>query len=115
MLTKNYMSVREVARATGLGEAFIRTRIKQKTVPGFYSGRKFVIDVPAFLASLEDGGDLNQVTPPTTGNSIPKRSSKTEEPSLRDILKTEIRNIVRGELHNIVREELRSILIEGLK
>jgi hypothetical protein len=115
MLQKKYMSVREVVLATGLSETLIRTRIKQKTVPGFYSGNKFVIDVPAFLASLENGHTPELVTSPTTGKSVPKGSPNTEEPSLRDILKTEIRNVVREELRNIVREELKSILIEGLK
>jgi hypothetical protein len=115
MTAAKYMSVREVANTTGLAETMIRTKIKQNAVPGFYSGRKFVIDVPAFLASLGDGGDSNPVTSPTTGKPIPKGSPKKDEPSLRDILKTEIRNVVREELRIIVREELRSILIEGLK
>jgi hypothetical protein len=109
------MSVRDVARATGLAETLIRTRIKQKTVPGFYSGNKFVIDVPAFLASLEDGSNPDMVTSPSTGKSIPNGISKKDDPHLRDILKTEIRNVVREELRNIVEEELRSIIIEGLK
>ena len=115
MTTAKYMSVREVATATGLAETLIRTKIKQNAVPGFYSGRKFVIDVPAFLASLNEGGDLNPVASPTTSKPAPKGSPKKDEPSLRDILRTEIRNVVREELHSIVREELRRILIEGLK
>jgi hypothetical protein len=114
MTAAKYISVREVAQTTGLAETLIRARIKQNLVPGFYSGNKFVIDVPAFLASLENGGTPDLVTSPTTGKSVPKRNPKTEDPSLRDILKVEIRNVVREELRNIVREELRRILIEEL-
>lgn len=115
MTAAKYMSVREVALTTGLSETLIRARIKQSLVPGFYSGNKFVIDVPAFLTSLENGGKPDQITSPTTGKSVPKCNPKTEEPSLRDTLRAEIRKVVREELRNIVREELRRILIEELK
>ena len=109
-----YLSVMETARMTGLAESLIRSKIKQNAVPGFYSGRKFVINVPAFLATLEEVNP-ERITSPTTGKSVPVESPKKEEPSLRDILKTEIRNVVREELRDIVREELKSILIETLK
>ena len=114
MSMTKYMSVREAARATGIAESLIRSKIKQNAIPGFYSGRKFVINVPAFLASLEEVNP-EQVTSPTTGKSVPTGSPKENEPSLRDILKVEIRNVTRDELRNIVREELRDIVREELR
>lgn len=114
MQEAKYLSVMETARVTGLAESLIRSKIKQNAVPGFYSGKKFVINVPAFLATLEEVNP-EQITSPTTGKTTPVASQKNDEPSLRDILKTEIRNVVREELRHIVREELKSILIETLK
>lgn len=114
MQDTKYLSVMETARMTGIAESLIRSKIKQNAVPGFYSGKKFIINVPAFLATLE-GSNPEQITSPTTGKSVPVGSPKKDEPSLRDILKNEIRNVVREELRDIVREELKSILVETLK
>ena len=49
-----YMSIRETAKKTGLAESFIRSAVKKNQVPGFYSGKKFLINVPRFLATLEE-------------------------------------------------------------
>lgn len=48
-----YMSIRQTAKKTGLAESYIRSAVKNNQVPGLYSGKKFLINVPRFLASLE--------------------------------------------------------------
>lgn len=52
-----YMSIRETAKKTGLAESFIRAAVKKNQVPGFYSGKKFLVNVPRFLAALEEDKD----------------------------------------------------------
>ena len=49
-----YLSIRETAKKTGLAEYFIRAAVKKNQVPGFYSGKKFLVNVPQFLATLEE-------------------------------------------------------------
>lgn len=57
METAIYMSIRETAKKTGLAESFIRTAVKKNQVPGFYSGKKFLVNVPRFLAALEEANN----------------------------------------------------------
>ena len=52
-----YMSIRETAKKTGLAESFIRAAVKKNQGPGFYSGKKFLVNVPRFLAVLEESND----------------------------------------------------------
>ena len=47
-----YHSIRETARITGLSEYFIRQQLKADAVPGAYSGKKFLVNVPSLLESL---------------------------------------------------------------
>ena len=47
-----YMSIRETAKKTGLAESFIRAAVKENKVPGFYSGKKFLVNVPLFWRHL---------------------------------------------------------------
>lgn len=44
-----YHSIRETARITGLAEYNLRTRLKNGRLPGLYSGRKFLVNVPSLL------------------------------------------------------------------
>ena len=118
MSETRYLSVRDTAKETGIAEYYIRKHIAQNNVPGFYSGKKFLVDVPTFIARLEvldnpNESDCTQEVPEVKPTL--KRTKKNNEPTLRDILKTELRDVVREELRNIVREELRSILIEELR
>lgn len=53
---KTYMSIRQAAQATGLGESYIRKGVKQNLIPGFYvagQGSKFMVNVPLLLDQLE--------------------------------------------------------------
>ena len=52
-----YMSIRQTAKKTGLAESFIRAAVKNNQVPGFYSGKKYLVNVPRFLAALEESKD----------------------------------------------------------
>ena len=49
-----YMSIRQTARKTGIAESFLRNAVKDKKIPGFYSGKKFLVNVPRLLAVLEE-------------------------------------------------------------
>jgi len=48
-----YHSIRETARYTGLSEYYLRQLQKRGTLPGVYSGKKFLVNVPSLLKSLE--------------------------------------------------------------
>lgn len=53
-----YHSIRETAKLTGLSEYFIRQQQKAGAVPGIYSGKKFLVNVPSLLeyvASKKEG------------------------------------------------------------
>ncbi len=50
--TKMFMSIREMARFTGLGESYIRNEVKDGKVPYLMSGEKVLINVPMYLESL---------------------------------------------------------------
>lgn len=110
-----YLSVKETAKKTGISEYFIRKHVALNNIPGCYSGKKFMVDVPMFIARLEVLENPNPPMVKQDAEPAPKKSKKKDEPTLRDILKTELRDIVREELRNIVREELRGILIEELR
>lgn len=47
-----YHSIRETAKITGVSEYCIRQLKKAKAVPGIYSGKKFLVNLPSFLESL---------------------------------------------------------------
>ena len=61
MEAKLYMSIRETAKYTGIAESFLRTAVRDKRVPGVYSGRKFLVYVPKFLQTLEEQSGRNEV------------------------------------------------------
>lgn len=53
---RTYMSIRQSAQVTGLGESYIRKGVKNKTIPGFYvagEGSKFMVNVPLLLEQLD--------------------------------------------------------------
>lgn len=55
-LGKTYMSIRQTAQMTGLGESYIRRGVKCNKIPGFYvagEGSKFMVNVPLLLEQLE--------------------------------------------------------------
>ena len=56
-----YQSIREAARHTGIAESFLRAGVKKNTIPGFYSGKKFLVNVPRLLAVLEEQRNQNGV------------------------------------------------------
>lgn len=51
--TPQYSTTKPFALAYGIPEHFIRREIRAGRVPGFYSGSRFYINVPAFLQELE--------------------------------------------------------------
>ena len=51
---KRFLSVRETARATGLGEAYIRRGLKQGTIPHLMTGKKVLVNVPMLVQRLEE-------------------------------------------------------------
>ena len=57
-----YLSIRQTARKTGIAESFLRSAVKDKKIPGFYSGKKFLVNVPRLLAVLEEQSNQNGVS-----------------------------------------------------
>jgi len=54
---KPFMSIRATARATGVSEFRLRAMLRENTLPGFYSGVKYVVDVPRLLNQLRGSRD----------------------------------------------------------
>ena len=53
---KTYMSIRQTAQFTGLGESYLRRAVRNNSVPGFYVagvGSKFMVNVPLLLTKLD--------------------------------------------------------------
>ncbi len=48
----SFMTIREVARTGLISEHYLRLRLKQKGLPGFYSGSRFLIDYAALVDLL---------------------------------------------------------------
>lgn len=59
-----YHSIRETARLTGLSEYMIRVRKKKGCLPGVYSGKKFLVNVPSLLSMVasEEGDESDERT-----------------------------------------------------
>ena len=49
-----YQSIEKAARTTGLAVSYLRAGVKKNEIPGFYSGKKFLVNVPLLLAVLEE-------------------------------------------------------------
>lgn len=47
-----FQSVRQTQRTTGLSEYYLRKLVKEGKAPGVYSGKKFLVNVPALLTLL---------------------------------------------------------------
>ena len=64
MTKKRFMSVNEFCRANGVPVGMVRREVRQKMVPGFFSGSWFYIDEPQYLAILSErnliGGAVNE-------------------------------------------------------
>lgn len=50
---KRFLTVREVAASGVLSEHHLRLMIKEGKVPGIYTGNRFMVNVPLFLAQLD--------------------------------------------------------------
>lgn len=51
---KPFMSIRAAARATGISEFRLREMLRQNTLPGFYSGTKYNVDVEMLVKNLRE-------------------------------------------------------------
>ena len=49
---KTFMSIRQAARATGISEYHLRQMHRDGTLPGFYSGVKFNVDMPSLIEKM---------------------------------------------------------------
>ncbi len=59
---KPFMSIKEACMATGLSQSFLRSGVKDGSVPYIMTGAKYLINVPLLLeklnhASAAGGGD----------------------------------------------------------
>lgn len=48
-----YQTVREAKKSTGLSEHYLRKLVRAGKAPGVYSGSRFLLNVPALLAQLD--------------------------------------------------------------
>ena len=51
-MNKQFMTIRQTARELGIPVGFIRKEEKAGRVPGFKSGERVYVDVPAFREAL---------------------------------------------------------------
>lgn len=49
---KPFMSIRATSRATGVSEFRLRAMLRENSLPGFYSGAKYNVDVEMLLRQL---------------------------------------------------------------
>ena len=47
-----FQSIKSTVRTTGLSEFFLRRLLKEGKLPGVYSGKKFLVNVPSLLELL---------------------------------------------------------------
>lgn len=52
MNQNDFQTIRQIAKAGPLSEHFLRTRLKENRLPGFYAGTRFLVDVPALMDML---------------------------------------------------------------
>lgn len=50
-----FQSIRQTQKTTGLSECYLRKLVRAGKAPGVYSGKKFLVNVPALLMQLEQG------------------------------------------------------------
>ena len=47
-----FMSIRQTTKATGISESLIRRLVREGQCPGFYSGKKYTVNVDALVEML---------------------------------------------------------------
>lgn len=52
---QRYLTIRQTARAVGVPEHRIRQWVKTQSVPGFYGGTRFYVNVQKFQQLLDEG------------------------------------------------------------
>ena len=48
-----FCGIRKLAETGLISEVFLRQRLAEGRLPGFYSGRKFIVNVPLLLEQLD--------------------------------------------------------------
>ena len=49
-----FRTIREVAKIGLISEHYLRLMVKQRECPGIYSGKKFLVNVPALIEKLDN-------------------------------------------------------------
>ena len=87
---KQYMSIRETARETGLSEYYIRTKVKNNEIPHLKSGNKVLIDLEALKRQNEKEYSSEKPEPQAKADikrvsmeEAIMRHAKTEEEGIR--------------------------------
>lgn len=47
-----FQTIRQIAKSSPLSEHYLRNRLKENRLPGFYTGTRFIVDVPALMDML---------------------------------------------------------------
>ena len=47
-----FQTIRQVAKSGLISEHYLRLRLKQSKLPGFYSGKRFIVDYEALVEML---------------------------------------------------------------
>ena len=47
--TSNFLSQKRAAQTTGISETFLRRLVKHGKIPGFYTGNRFIVNVPMLI------------------------------------------------------------------
>ena len=50
--TSSFLSQKRAAQTTGISETFLRRLVKQGKIPGFYTGNRFMVNVPMLIELL---------------------------------------------------------------
>ena len=52
-IRKQFMTIRETARCTGVSESYLRRGVKARTIPFIQSGNRSLINVPLLIRQLD--------------------------------------------------------------
>lgn len=92
---KQFVTIREAAKAVGLGHDMIRHFVKLGQVKGFYVGNRFYINLPEFRAALEAGtvgymtkGGRAMLAPTYDGTVVTPHITE-EEPKTKSVFEME--------------------------
>lgn len=52
--SSRFQTIADASRTTGLAQCFLRTGVKNNTIPHIMSGKKYLINIPRLIEQLDE-------------------------------------------------------------